>query len=178
MAANLALGADALVNAMTFSNGRWLALLGVPITGLLWSLATLYAKSAEITALGFQPSEAFLIVSLGGIAQILALWIGFTVVSWAMLRAFSGCVSFLRLSSLISGAAFPLWIGAPTAAYWISSTVQNNKFAGIVTTISLGFFLYALARALAAELNWSFQRAIGAVAVTSVFLASFTFLTV
>lgn len=165
-----------MVNAIISTESRWQAVLGMPTTGLFWSLATFLARSEQIEALGIAKAKGLFYVSVGGMTQTLLLWIGFTVVLWAMTRAFGGWVLLMRLFALVSAASLALWIGAPAAAFWINGAPGHTVIAATIALIFMALFLHALTRELSADLHWSFVRAAGAVAAASVFLASFVFL--
>ncbi|WP_206018380.1 hypothetical protein [Roseovarius nitratireducens] len=167
-----------MVNAMTATESRWQVVLGMPVAGLLWSLATLIARGPEVVALGIPMTEALVYISLGGMAQTLLLWVGFTFVLWAMARAFGGRVAILRLLALVSGSAPVLWAGAPATAYWIYGTAGQTAIAATLCLTALAFFLRGLAKALAIDLGWPASRAAAAVATATIFLASFTFLAI
>jgi hypothetical protein len=175
--ADPALGIGPLVGALASSENRQHALLGVPVTGLLWSLGTLLARREQVDALGISPLEALFYISLGGIAQTLLFSVGFTGVLWAMTRAFGGQVVLLRMITLVSGASIALWVGALAAAFWINGAGGQATIAAAVTLLSLALFLKALAKGIAGDLDWSVARASGAVVVTTIFLVSFAFLT-
>ncbi len=176
MGAHSAVGLGAVVNATIFTESRWQAVLGLPTAGLLWSFATFLAHSEQVEALGVAKSEALFYVALGGMAQTLLLWLGFTVVIWAMTRAFGGRVPLLRLMTLVSASSLALWVGAPAAAFWTNGAPGHTAIAATISLISMALFLHALTRGLSADLHWSFLRAAGAVSAASVFLASFAFL--
>lgn len=165
-----------MVNTMLSSEGRWQIALGMPVAGLLWSLATLLARSEQVDALGIPKTEAFFYISLGGMAQTLLLWVGFTGVLWAMTRAFGGQIPLLRLMSLVSAASIPLWIGAPATAFWINGPASQSAIAATLAIMSMALFLHTLARGVVTGLNWPLVRALNAVLAASVFLASFAFL--
>lgn len=170
------MGASPVVEAMSSPVGRWHASpLGMPVAGLLWSLATLLAQSEQVDALGITKAEAFFYITLGGMAQTLLLWVGFTFVLWAMTRAFGGRIELVRLLLIVSGASLALWAGAPAAVFWIGGGAWATAFAA-VCLITLAFFLHAITKALSIELSWPMVRATGAVTAASVFLASFAFL--
>lgn len=176
MGAHPAVGVGAVVNAIISSESRWQAVLGMPTAGLLWSLATLLAHGEQVEALGIAKIEAFFYVALGGMAQTLLLWVGFTGVLWAMTRAFGGRVPLLRLMALVSAASLALWVGAPVATYWINGAPGQTTIAATSALSFMALFLHALTRGLSAELNWPITRAAGAVSTASVFLVSFAFL--
>jgi len=144
----------------------------MPIAGLLWSLASFHIHYAEISALNVEPVEAFLIVALGGIAQTLALWIGFTAVLWAMIRGFRGRLALGRLAGIVSACSLPLWIGAPALAYWMASASKSVVF-GVLCVGSSAMFLQFVSNSLALELSWTWKRAMIATLSTLGFLISF-----
>lgn len=150
----------------------------MPIAGLLWSLATLHAKYDVVSSLDVRPVEAFLAISVGGLALTFALWVGFAAVSWAMVRAFGGQVRLLMLTTLISRAALPLWIGAPAAAYWLHGTRGDGTLWAVLAILSGAVFLQTLASLLADELNWPLTRAMVTVGAVAVFLGCFAYLTI
>ncbi len=163
---------------MRLSSFRLPALLGMPIAGLLWSLATLHAKFELVSSLDVPPIEAFLAISVGGLALTFALWVGFAAVGWAMVRAFGGQIRVLVLTTLISRAALPLWIGAPAAAYWLNGVSENRTLWAVLAVISAALFLQTLASLLADELNWHLSRAAASVGAVAVFLGCFAYLTI
>lgn len=158
--------------------GRWPTLLGMPIAGLLWSLATLFSKREQVSALGISQAEAFFIVSLGGMAQTIAMWMGFTIIVWAMIRAFGARASLAQLAALVSAASLPFWLGAPAAAYSLKGGSSTATTAALVALVSLAVFLHRLTRGLEAEMSWTVVRASGVVAASVVFITSFIYLAV
>lgn len=148
----------------------------MPIVGLLWGLTVFQVNRAEISAeldsVQLSSLQALLFVVVGGLAQTLAFWLGFTGVCWAMIRAFGARIPLLRLSTMISAASLPLWVGAPAAAYWHYTSSQETLFA-LLSIISFGLFLYLVAKLISSELHWSILRALGATLATVVFLVSF-----
>lgn len=148
----------------------------MPMAGLLWSLATLLARSEQVEVLGITMAEALFFVSLGGMAQTLLLWVGFSVVLSAMIRAFGGRLPLLRLMALVSATSLALWVGAPAAAFWVYGLPGQSMIAATIAIFAMVLFLQALTRGVSAELNWPFLRAVGAVSAVSIFLASFVFL--
>ena len=151
-------------------------MLGMPIAGLLWSLATYYAKSDLVASLNVPPLQAFFAIALGGLATIFAMWVGFAAVAWAVIRAFGGSVPILIMTTLISRAAPPLWIAAPAAAYWVNAGTENTAMLALVTLAGLALFLVTLAQLIAAQLGWSQTRATISVFTVAVFLGSFAYL--
>ncbi len=152
------------------------AMLGMPIAGLLWSLATLHVNSALVTSLDVHPMEAFFTIAVGGMALTLAIWVGFAAVCWAMIRGFGGRVPILSLTTLISRAAPPLWISAIAAVYWLNGMGGNGLFPAIAALVSIALFLQTLARILEVELVWSQTRAVASVGSVAVFLTCFVYL--
>ncbi|MEQ8899747.1 MAG: hypothetical protein RID11_02445 [Roseovarius sp.] len=158
--------------------GRWPTLLGMPIAGLLWSLATLLGNHEQVAALGVSQTEALVFVSLGGTAQTAAIWVGFSIIVWAMIRAFGARASMARVSALVSAEALPFWFGAPALAYSLNCGLPGAKIATLAATVSLALFLYGLTRGLVTEMSWTVIRASGAVAASFIFIASFAYLAV
>ncbi|KAF0677109.1 hypothetical protein [Profundibacterium mesophilum] len=150
--------------------------LGVPIAGLLWSLATLQARSSEIASLDMSLAEAAFPVTLGGIGLFLALWGGFTGVTWALCRAFGGRLSLLGTGALVSQAALPLWIAAPVAAFWLAGA--STAAAPLAALAGLALYGWTLSGLLSTDLDWSLARAGAATASAIIFLVSFVFLTI
>ncbi|WP_162497347.1 hypothetical protein [Roseovarius dicentrarchi] len=150
--------------------------MGMPIAGLLWSLATLYAKSDLVASLDVPPMQAFLAISVGGLALTFSLWVGFAAVGWAMVRAFGGRIRVLVLTTLISSAALPLWVGAPAAALWLNGAGQNALLWAVIALLSVALFLQTLASLLAAELSWPLTRAMTCVGAVAIFLGCFAYL--
>lgn len=165
-----------MVNMSAFTSRPWSPFLGMPIAGLLWSLASFHIHYAEISALNVEPIEAFLIVALGGTAQTLALWIGFTAVLWAMIRGFGGRLALGQLASIVSACSLPLWIGAPVLAYWMASAWTSAVF-GILCVGFLAMFLQFISNSLALMLSWTWKRAMITTLSTFGFLISFISLT-
>lgn len=153
-------------------------MLGMPIAGLLWSLATLFAKADVVSSLSVTPSEAFFAIALGGMALTFAMWVGFAAVGWARIRAFGGSVPILVMTTLTSRAAPPLWIGAPAAAYWLNDPSQNGLILAIITLASLALFLQARANLLADALVSSRARAAAGIVSAAVFMGSFAYLSI
>jgi hypothetical protein len=165
-----------MVIAAKLPSIRMPAMLGMPIAGLLWSLATLHAKSALVTSLDVHPIQAFFTIAVGGMALTLAMWVGFAAVCWAMIRGFGGRVPILALTTLISRAAPPLWISAVAAVSWLNGMVGNGLLPAIITLMGIALYLQTLARFLAVELAWSQTRAAASVGSVAVFLTCFVYL--
>lgn len=155
----------------------WMPMVSIPIVGLLWSLAVVWLNAEELAIAGLQPIEAFMYVALGGLAQTIAFWAGFSAVVWAMVRAFSGRIAFTQLFSLVSSASWPFWVGAPAAAYWLHSDTPLAALAGLIFALSLCAFLYNTSQLLAHNLNWFVWRSLAATSSAAVFLSCFAFLT-
>lgn len=165
-----------MVATLRASGGQLPAVLGMPVAGLLWSFATLHARADLVSSAGLSPEHAVLLISLGGLTQTLALWVGFTTVLWAMIRGLGGHLPLLRMATLVSNAALPFWIGAPMAAYWLHGFLPGNMLPAGVLLASLVLFTQGLARLMSMDLGWSLTRSTFALAAALVFLASFTFL--
>ncbi|ASJ74779.1 hypothetical protein IMCC3135_23550 [Granulosicoccus antarcticus IMCC3135] len=151
-------------------------MIGIPVTGLLWSLAVVWLNTEQLATAGVLPTQAFMVVALGGLTQTIALWAGFSAVLWAMVRAFGAHLPFTELFTLICSASLPLWVGAPALAYCLYSGKSLVSVAGLISMLSLCAFLYTAARLLAPRLSWSILRSVGAVSSAAIFLFSFTFL--
>lgn len=152
--------------------------IGMPMAGLLWSLATLYAKADIVSSLDVGMTEAFLIVTFGGLALMLAIWVGFAAVAWAMLRALGGTIPLLGLVKMMSNAALPLWLGAPAAALWLDGGFQGSAALAVTALASVAIFTQMLAARIAADLSWSMPRAGAALGLTLIFLTSFVYLSI
>jgi uncharacterized protein (DUF486 family) len=161
---------------MQMTSPRLPATFGMPVAGLLWSLATLYAEADLIGSLGVPKAEASLIVVSGGMALTFAIWIGFAAVTWAMIRALGGVVPLLALIMMSSGAALPLWIAAPAAAVWHHGTSADSLPMAMIALIGLALFAWLMTTAIAATLCWSVLRAAVTLGGVTLFLASFVYL--
>lgn len=167
------LGSQALVEATPVKRGGGgLAVLGIPFTGIGWSLGVFLARMPEIEALDVGPGRALFLIGLGGLSQTLALWVGFSAVSWAMVRVFGGRTSLLSMLVLISTSAMPLWIAAPAAAFWLDSAAPAKPAAFAIAIAGGAGFLALASRTLALRIGWHPLRAGAALAATVVFLAS------
>lgn len=159
---------------------RWpdAALIGVPGTGVAWSVGVWLAAGEHIAELGAGQARALALISVGGIAQALALWVGFCGVLWAMARLARLGLSFPQLLSLVSAATLPLWLAAPAGAFWLSrgaTPIDAPLLAGVAFAGSAGF-LVLLARRLSAASGLPAWQGGMCVAATCGFLASFAVL--
>jgi len=174
--ADLAVGTCPLVESRSFGFGPWASFLGIPVAGLLWSLAVLTLNSAHLTELKVGAIEAFFLVSMGGVAQTAALWIGFSIVAWAMIRAFWGRASLIQLLVRVSETTVALWIAIPVVAYQLYAEEPETALTIIVLGVSGVAFLTLLARSLSQDLGWTLARAMAPILSTLIFLVSFVFL--
>ncbi|MEY8801914.1 hypothetical protein AB9K35_16505 [Leisingera sp. XS_AS12] len=150
--------------------------LGMPVAGLLWSLATLAAHPQDLSGAGISQPEALLLVSLGGLAQTLALWLGFAAVLWAMIRGTGRRLSLIGLVSAVSGAALPLWIAAPAAALWAGAGSENATALAAAALAGAVMFHFSLGRSLSEDLHWSAHHATAVATAASLFLTSVAYL--
>ena len=178
LGAGIPMGPGTLVTAMAAPNTftRAALLLGVPVTGLAWSLGSWLAAIDQIAALRVGLVQSMIYVAIGGIAQTLALWLGFSAVLWAMFRITTGGrLPLTHMLSLVSSAAPPLWIAAPAAAIVVGSDTLNGPlWVAITAAAVLGTagFILLLVQQLAAASEKSRGRAALAVTATFGFLAS------
>jgi hypothetical protein len=151
-------------------------LLGVPLTGLAWSLGSWLAAIDQIAALRVGLVQSLIYVAIGGIAQTLAFWLGFSAVLWAMFRITTGGrLPLTQILALVSSAAPPLWIAAPAAAIVVGADTLNGPLLVAITAVAVlgtGGFIVLLVRQLAVAAEKTRARAALAVAATFVFLAS------
>lgn len=154
------------------------ALIGVPGAGLAWSVGTWLGAGERIAELGVGQAQALALIILGGLAQALALWLGFCGVLWAMARLVRLGLSLPRLVRLVSAATLPLWPAALAGALWLSGEamlIGVPFLAGLVFAGTAGF-LILLARHLSAASGRPVWRGGTSVAATCGFLASFAVL--
>lgn len=154
------------------------ALIGMPMAGLLWSLASLYAKSDLVASLDVGMAEAATTVTIGGLALMLALWVGFAAVTWAMVRALRGHLALIALVAMMSNAALPLWGAAPATALWLDGHLQGNAALAFVALTGVAIFLQMFAVRIAIALSWSMSRAAGALGLALLFVSSFVYLSI
>jgi len=150
-------------------------IIGIPVVGLLWSFTVTWLNIEQLATAGLGPTQAFVYIALGGLIQTIAFWAGFSAVLWAMVRAFSGHISFIENFALTSSASWPFWVGAPAVAIWLSS---GNPIAAIIAILGLGAFLYSTSSLLSLRLDWPIPRSIAVTISTAVFLFSFAYLTI
>lgn len=157
--------------------GFSLQVFTVPVTAVLWSTATWLVNAEQIAELEVPTQWAFLFVLAGGVAQTVAVFIGFSAIVWAMVRGFGGNAPLLHVLRLISHAFWPLWFGAPAFAFWSSESTPQSAFAVTVILMSLvGFFILAIQR-LAKETAWPVGRAFAVISASIIFVSSFLYLT-
>ena len=168
------MGSHALVSDLAlFKNNRGLAAaLGILLTGLGWSLGIWLANASIIAASGVGNLASFALVAVGGLSQILALWVGFSAVCWAMVRAFGGKISLACALNISARAAFPLCFGAAATALWLYQEGGLTVMAPVLICLSGMAFTALASRALAAETGWHLTRSLLVLAATIVFLAS------
>lgn len=157
---------------------RGLAALGIPLAGLTWSIGTWFVHQQEIMATGLGITESLFLVALGGLSQMLALWVGFSAVAWAMVRAFGGRIGLFNTLVLTSSSAVPLWLGAPVAVIALQADQGENLLAIFIAILCGVMFVFLASLKLASALSWSVTRAVLALFATVVFLASFVSLTI
>jgi hypothetical protein len=163
---------------MGLSQKSWIPMLGIPVVGLLWSLTIVLLNAERLSDLNVQTTDAFLLVSLGGLAQISAIWVGFSAVTWAMIRGFGGRTALLRVLIMVSAASIPLWFGAPLTAYWLFGGDAKSTLIGLAIVTSLLGFIYGLGLLLAQETGWPMWRSLVVLGTAVLFLSSFTYLNV
>lgn len=175
LGAGAGLGADAVVTALLFPQRPGTALVGIPLAGLAWSFGVWLGAGDRLAGLEIGPAQALALVSMGGLAQALALWFGFSAVLWAMTRIAGLPLPLPQLLSLVSGAAPPLWLAAPAGALWLSgaATPAGLVFLGGLSGLGLSVFAALLMLHLAAASGRPHWRAAAALAGTGIFLASF-----
>ena len=177
MATNFAVGFGALVIAKQLARHPWMPSLGIPVAGLLWSVATLLINVEQVANLGLNTSSAVLLVLAGGMAQTVAVWVGFSAILWSMVRGFGGRVTLLSILRLISAACWPLWVAAPAIAFWFSGTEYQTLLIALMCSAGLLGFFTITGQGLAKETRWSTGKAILAVGSAVVFISSFVYLT-
>jgi len=150
-------------------------IIGILVVGLLWSFTVMWLNAEELVSAGLKPTRALVYVTLGGLVQTIAFWAGFSAVLWAMVRAFSGHISFIDNLALTSSASWPFWVGAPATAIWLSS---GNAVAAIIAILGLGAFLYSTSSLLSLKLDWTIPRSMATTVSAAVFLVSFVYLTI
>ena len=164
-----------MVTALALSRRPEAALIGMPLVGLAWSFGAWLGAGDHLAGLEIGPGEALAVISIGGIAQTLALWLGSSGVLWAMARLAGLALPLPRLLSLVSAAAPPLWLAAPAGALWLAGATAPASIVilGALSALGLTGFLALLALRLSAASGRPLWRAAGALAGTGIFLASF-----
>lgn len=152
--------------------------LGIPVVGVLWSLAAVLINSGQVSDLGLGWVSAVLLVLPGGMVQTAAVWVGFGAILWAMIRGFGGRLPLLGVLRLMSEAAWPLWIAAPAVAFWVSGPPQLVAVAAVGAIAGLLGFFMSMAKAVMNEAQWSMLQALCVVSFAAVFISSFLYLNV
>ena len=151
--------------------------MGLPVAGLLWSVVTLLINAEQVATLGLDMSSAVFLVLAGGMAQTVAVWVGFSAILWSMVRGFGGSVALLSILRLISAACWPLWVGAPAIAFWFSGAEYQTLMTALICSAGLLGFFTLIGQGLAIETRWSTGKAMLAVGAAVVFISSFVYLT-
>lgn len=150
---------------------------GIPLTGLTWSVGVWYARREELSDLAVDSTTALLLISLGGIAQTIAVSTAVAAVLWAMVRAWGARIDFARLLGSLSAACLPLWVAAPALAIWLYGQPTARWPALLLTVVGVCGCLHRLGGALVALTHWSWSRAGSVLLASAVFVASVATLT-
>ncbi|AUH65977.1 hypothetical protein [Paracoccus zhejiangensis] len=149
-----------------------LALIGIPVAGLCWSLGVWTARQPLLAQQGLDGPGSITLITAGGLAQTVALWACFSAVTWAMVRAAGGRLPLLRVMELVSRAALPLWVALPAAALWLTAPAGRAGPAAAVAMLAGLAFFALLVRQLSLAAGWGGLRAALPVAAAVIFVAS------
>lgn len=176
MAAYYDLGSYAVVVDSGSTQKLWMPFFGIPVGAVFWSAATVVINAAQVAELEMPAHLVFFFVLAGGLTQAAAVWIGFSAILWAMVRAFRGQVGLLLILREMSATSWPLWFGVPAMAFWLSGE-QYQTFSIVLISLAglLGFFVL-MGRALAREIGWTNPRGFAVVATAVIFISSFIYL--
>ncbi|MDC0434049.1 hypothetical protein OAM69_00210 [bacterium] len=178
MGADFAMGASAVVVATQPVKTLWMPVIGIPIAGLIWSVAAIVINAKQVVDLDLELTSVLLLVMVGGMAQTVAVWVGFSAIVWAMVRGFGKRLALLRVLRLTSGASWPLWWGAPAIAFWLSGAESQTPLIAVIGLSGLSGFFVLTAQALAKETEWSTLLSMSAVGASVVFISSFVYLNI
>ena len=96
------------------------ALAGVVIAGIGWSLSAGWARWDEVQGSGLGISQVLPPLLAGGMATVLALWFAIGAVLWAMCRVCGQHAGFRTVLMVLSGAGIAMTLVTPAAAFHLA----------------------------------------------------------